>query len=52
MFIPDCALLHPGYGTLGACAQPVVGTAEQVAEKLKRFYELGMDGVLMVFLSL
>ena len=37
--------------TLGAGALPVVGTAEQVAVKLKRLYELGMDGVLMCFLS-
>jgi alkanesulfonate monooxygenase SsuD/methylene tetrahydromethanopterin reductase-like flavin-dependent oxidoreductase (luciferase family) len=37
--------------TLGAGALPVVGTAEQVALKLKRLYDLGMDGVLMVFLS-
>ncbi|MSQ47294.1 MAG: LLM class flavin-dependent oxidoreductase [Deltaproteobacteria bacterium] len=37
--------------TLGAGALPVVGTAEQVALKLKRLHDLGMDGVLMVFLS-
>lgn len=37
--------------TLGAGALPVIGTAEQVALKLKRLYELGMDGVLMAFLS-
>src|SRR4029434_8203659 len=37
--------------TLGAGALPVIGTAEQVALKLKRLYELGMDGVLVCFLS-
>jgi FMNH2-dependent dimethyl sulfone monooxygenase len=37
--------------TLGAGALPVVGTAEQVALKLKRLSELGMEGVLMCFLS-
>jgi alkanesulfonate monooxygenase SsuD/methylene tetrahydromethanopterin reductase-like flavin-dependent oxidoreductase (luciferase family) len=37
--------------TLGAGALPVIGTAEQVALKLKRLYDLGMDGVLMAFLS-
>ena len=37
--------------TLGAGALPVIGTAEQVALKLKRLYELGMDGVLMCFLA-
>ena len=37
--------------TLGAGALQVIGTAEQVAVKLKRLYELGMDGVLMCFLS-
>jgi len=37
--------------TLGAGALPVIGTAEQVALKLKRLYDLGMDGVLMGFLS-
>ena len=36
---------------LGAGALPVIGTAEQVTLKLKRLYELGMDGVLMCFLS-
>lgn len=36
---------------LGAGALPVIGTAEQVALKLKRLHELGMDGVLMNFLS-
>ena len=36
---------------LGAGALPVIGTAEQVALKLKRLYELGLDGVLMCFLS-
>ena len=36
---------------LGAGALPVIGTTEQVALKLKRLYELGMDGVLMAFLS-
>lgn len=37
--------------TLGAGALPVIGTAEQVAEKLKRLYDLGMDGVLCCFLD-
>ncbi len=37
--------------TLGAGALPVIGTAEQVALKLKRLYELGIDGVLMCFLA-
>jgi alkanesulfonate monooxygenase SsuD/methylene tetrahydromethanopterin reductase-like flavin-dependent oxidoreductase (luciferase family) len=37
--------------TLGADALPVIGTSEQVALKLKRLYELGMDGVLIAFLS-
>lgn len=37
--------------TLGAGALSVIGTAEQVAIKLKCLYELGMDGVLMCFLS-
>jgi dimethylsulfone monooxygenase len=37
--------------TLGAGGLPLIGTAEQVALKLKRLYELGMDGVLMSFLS-
>lgn len=37
--------------TLGAGALPVIGTAEQVALKLKRLHDLGMDGVLMCFLS-
>jgi len=37
--------------TLGAGALPVIGTAEQVALKLKRLFELGMDGVLVCFLS-
>jgi alkanesulfonate monooxygenase SsuD/methylene tetrahydromethanopterin reductase-like flavin-dependent oxidoreductase (luciferase family) len=36
---------------LGAGAVPVIGTAEQVAFKLKQMYDLGMDGVLMCFLS-
>ncbi len=36
---------------LGAGAIPVIGTAEQVALKLKHMYDLGMDGVLMCFLS-
>jgi FMNH2-dependent dimethyl sulfone monooxygenase len=36
--------------TLGAGALPVIGTAEQVAEKLKRLYDLGMDGILACFL--
>jgi FMNH2-dependent dimethyl sulfone monooxygenase len=37
--------------TLGAGGLPVIGTAEQVALKLKRLYDLGMDAVLMCFLS-
>jgi alkanesulfonate monooxygenase SsuD/methylene tetrahydromethanopterin reductase-like flavin-dependent oxidoreductase (luciferase family) len=28
-----------------------VGTAEQVAERLARLYTLGLDGVLLIFLS-
>jgi alkanesulfonate monooxygenase SsuD/methylene tetrahydromethanopterin reductase-like flavin-dependent oxidoreductase (luciferase family) len=36
---------------LGAGALPIIGTAEQVALKLKRLYELGLDGVLLCFLS-
>ncbi|MGE0822612.1 MAG: LLM class flavin-dependent oxidoreductase [Candidatus Binatia bacterium] len=36
---------------LGAGALPVIGTAEQVALKLKRLYDFGIDGLLMVFLS-
>jgi len=36
---------------LGAGALPVIGTADQVAEKLKRLYDLGMDGVLFCFLN-
>ena len=35
--------------TLGASGLPVIGTAEQVALKLKRLYDLGMDDMLMVF---
>ena len=35
--------------TLGAGAYPIVGTAEQVASKLKALYDIGLDGVLMVF---
>jgi len=34
---------------LGAGGLPLIGTAEQVALKLKRLYDLGMDGALMVF---
>ncbi len=37
--------------TLGAGALPVIGTAEQVAEKLKRLYDLGIDGALACFLN-
>ncbi len=36
---------------LGGGALPIIGTAEQVAEKLKRLHQLGIDGVLMEFLS-
>lgn len=36
---------------LGAGALPVIGTAEQVAEKLKRLHDLGTDGVLLCFLD-
>ena len=36
---------------LGAGALPVVGTADQVAEKLKQLYDCGMDGVLFCFLD-
>ena len=35
--------------TLGAGAYPIIGTPEQVALKLKALYDLGLDGVLMVF---
>lgn len=34
---------------LGAGALPLIGTAEQVAVKLKALYDNGLDGVLMVF---
>jgi alkanesulfonate monooxygenase SsuD/methylene tetrahydromethanopterin reductase-like flavin-dependent oxidoreductase (luciferase family) len=37
--------------TLGAGALPLIGTAEQVALKLQRLHALGMDGVLLCFLS-
>jgi alkanesulfonate monooxygenase SsuD/methylene tetrahydromethanopterin reductase-like flavin-dependent oxidoreductase (luciferase family) len=37
--------------TLGAGALPIIGTAAQVAEKLKRLYDCGMDGVLLCFLD-
>ncbi len=36
---------------VGGGGLPIFGTAEQVAEKLDRLYRLGLDGVLMVFLS-
>jgi alkanesulfonate monooxygenase SsuD/methylene tetrahydromethanopterin reductase-like flavin-dependent oxidoreductase (luciferase family) len=36
---------------LGAGAQPVIGTREQVAEKLRDLFEAGMDGFLMIFLD-
>ena len=36
---------------IGGGALPIVGTAEQVAEKLARLYRLGLDGVLLIFLS-
>ncbi|MSR14828.1 MAG: LLM class flavin-dependent oxidoreductase [Gammaproteobacteria bacterium] len=35
--------------TLGAGAFPLVGTAEDVAVKLKALHDVGLDGVLMVF---
>lgn len=35
--------------TLGAGAFPIVGTAEDVAVKLKALHDVGLDGVLMVF---
>jgi dimethylsulfone monooxygenase len=35
--------------TLGAGALPVIGTAEQVAEKLARLHRSGIDAVLMCF---
>lgn len=35
--------------TVGAGAVHVVGTAEQVAEKLFQLYDGGLDGVLMIF---
>ncbi len=34
---------------LGAGALPIIGTAEQVALKLKALHDSGLDGVLMVF---
>ena len=37
--------------TLGAGAFPIIGTAEQVAMKLKTLHDIGLDGVLMVFQS-
>jgi alkanesulfonate monooxygenase SsuD/methylene tetrahydromethanopterin reductase-like flavin-dependent oxidoreductase (luciferase family) len=36
---------------LGAGAMPIIGTREQVAEKLAELYRNGLDGVLMCFLS-
>jgi dimethylsulfone monooxygenase len=36
---------------LGAGAMPVIGTKEQVAEKLAKLYRNGLDGMLLVFLS-
>jgi dimethylsulfone monooxygenase len=36
---------------LGAGAMPIIGTGEQVAEKLAELYFDGLDGVLMCFLS-
>ncbi|MGH8596025.1 MAG: hypothetical protein ACREXT_05140, partial [Gammaproteobacteria bacterium] len=35
--------------TLGAGAFPIVGTADDVAVKLKALFDAGLDGVLMVF---
>ena len=36
---------------IGGGALPIVGTAEQVAERLARLYYLRLDGVLLIFLS-
>ena len=36
---------------LGAGAMPIIGTREQVAEKLAKLYLGGLDGMLLVFLS-
>jgi alkanesulfonate monooxygenase SsuD/methylene tetrahydromethanopterin reductase-like flavin-dependent oxidoreductase (luciferase family) len=36
---------------LGAGAMPLIGTREQVAEKLVKLYENGLEGELMCFLS-
>jgi alkanesulfonate monooxygenase SsuD/methylene tetrahydromethanopterin reductase-like flavin-dependent oxidoreductase (luciferase family) len=36
---------------LGAGAMPIIGTREQVAEKLAKLYRDGLDGMLLVFLS-
>jgi alkanesulfonate monooxygenase SsuD/methylene tetrahydromethanopterin reductase-like flavin-dependent oxidoreductase (luciferase family) len=36
---------------LGAGAMPIIGTKEQVAEKLALLYRGGLDGMLLVFLS-
>jgi alkanesulfonate monooxygenase SsuD/methylene tetrahydromethanopterin reductase-like flavin-dependent oxidoreductase (luciferase family) len=36
---------------LGAGAKPIIGTKEQVAEKLANLHRNGLDGMLMVFLS-
>ncbi len=36
---------------IGGGALSIVGTAEQVAERLARLYKLGLDGVLLIFLS-
>jgi FMNH2-dependent dimethyl sulfone monooxygenase len=35
--------------TLGAGAFPIIGTAQDVALALKALYDIGLDGVLMVF---
>jgi alkanesulfonate monooxygenase SsuD/methylene tetrahydromethanopterin reductase-like flavin-dependent oxidoreductase (luciferase family) len=36
---------------LGGGALPIIGSREQVAEKLARLYHSGIDGILMEFLS-
>jgi alkanesulfonate monooxygenase SsuD/methylene tetrahydromethanopterin reductase-like flavin-dependent oxidoreductase (luciferase family) len=36
---------------LGAGAMPIIGTKEQVAERLASLYRAGLDGMLLVFLS-
>jgi alkanesulfonate monooxygenase SsuD/methylene tetrahydromethanopterin reductase-like flavin-dependent oxidoreductase (luciferase family) len=39
------------YGALGGGALPIIGSREQVAEKLARLFTAGIDGILREFLS-